>query len=158
MIDALFDLWKESCRALNYLHLTYFKPRPQKEEWFIFLSLRPGHSRHVCHFPVGDKQELTCMAYFPNSKNPKFYMSALVAFSQRLLVRSKKCIKCTLEISVYKSLQQTFYTAKNAQVVPSWYRQAWTMLCGQLWTSCQPCCSKLLQLNNAVTTCWQYCS
>jgi hypothetical protein len=26
---------------------------------------------------------------------------------------------------------------------PSWYRQAWTMLCGQLWTSCQPCCSKL---------------
>jgi hypothetical protein len=32
------------------------------------------------------------------------------------------------------------------------------MLCGQLWTSCQPCCSKLLQLNNAVTTCWQYCS
>jgi hypothetical protein len=50
------------------------------------------------------------------------------------------------------------YTAKNAQVVPSWYRQAWTMLCGQLWTSCEPCCSKLLQLNNAVTTCWQYCS
>jgi hypothetical protein len=56
------------------------------------------------------------------------------------------------------ALMLMLYTAKNAQVVPSWYRQAWTMLCGQLWTNCQPCCSKLFQLNNAVTTCWQYCS
>jgi hypothetical protein len=56
------------------------------------------------------------------------------------------------------ALMLMLYTAKNAQVVPSWYRQAWTMLCGQLWTNCQPCCSKLFQLNNAVTTCWQYSS
>jgi hypothetical protein len=59
---------------------------------------------------------------------------------------------------VYLGLLYTRKNRENQQLVPGWYRQAWTMLCGQLWTSCQPCCSKLLQLNNAVTTCWQYCS
>ena len=41
------------------------------------------------------------------------------------------------------------YTRKNwenQQLVASWYRQAWTRLCGPLWTVLSTCCHSIVQL------------
>ena len=58
---------------------------------------------------------------------------------------TKKSIEESIDIISWLSDWIMKYTRKNwenRQLVPSWYRQAWTMLCGQLWTVLSTCCYK----------------